>query len=106
MAQTLNTIEGVATVVIAIYVASVGTVQWLTARDKVRLDLYDRRFDVYTRAIDFMQALMEWTNVTPEDRRAKRIAFISAVRQSRFRPATLDNQPVASPMNLTVVVQH
>lgn len=28
------------------------------------------------------------------------------VRQSRFRPATLDNQPVATPMTLTVVVQH
>jgi TonB family protein len=33
-------------------------------------------------------------------------AVTAAVRQSRFRPATLDNQPVASPMNLTVVVQH
>jgi TonB family protein len=32
-------------------------------------------------------------------------AVTAAVRQSRFRPATLDNQPVASPMNLTVVVQ-
>jgi len=33
-------------------------------------------------------------------------AVTAAVRQSRFRPATLDNQPVASPMNLTVVIQH
>ena len=33
-------------------------------------------------------------------------AVTAAVRQSRFRPATLDNQPVVSPMNLTVVVQH
>jgi TonB family protein len=30
----------------------------------------------------------------------------AAVRQYRFRPATLDNQPVATPMTLTVVVQH
>jgi TonB family protein len=30
----------------------------------------------------------------------------AAVRQARFRPATLDNQPVASDMTLTVVVQH
>jgi len=30
----------------------------------------------------------------------------AAVRQYRFRPATLDNQPVASPMTLTVVVEH
>ena len=33
-------------------------------------------------------------------------AVSAAVRQSRFRPATLDNQPMAAPMNLTVVVQH
>jgi TonB family protein len=30
---------------------------------------------------------------------------VAAVRQYRFRPATLDNQPVAVPMVLTVVVQ-
>jgi TonB family protein len=28
-----------------------------------------------------------------------------AVRQYRFRPATLDNQPVATPVTLTVVIQ-
>jgi TonB family protein len=32
-------------------------------------------------------------------------AVTAAVRQYRFRPARLDNQPVASPMNLTVVVE-
>jgi TonB family protein len=30
----------------------------------------------------------------------------AAVRQFRFSPATLDKQPVATPMTLTVVVQH
>jgi TonB family protein len=30
----------------------------------------------------------------------------AAVRQYRFRPAMLDNQPVETPMTLTVVVQH
>jgi TonB family protein len=29
-----------------------------------------------------------------------------AVREYRFRPATLDNQPVKTPMTLTVEVQH
>ena len=33
-------------------------------------------------------------------------AVTAAVHHYRFRPATLDNQPVASPMNLTVVVEH
>ena len=84
MHDALKTAEGVAAVAIAFYVASVGTFQWFTARDKVRLDLYNRRFDVYTRAIDFMLALLGWTYVTPEDRRAKHNAFMRAVRESRF----------------------
>jgi len=84
MHDALKTAEGVAAIAIAFYVASVGTFQWFTARDKVRLDLYNRRFDVYTRAIDFMLALPEWTYVTPEDRRAKHNAFMRAARESRF----------------------
>lgn len=84
MNHALKTIEEVATVVIAIYVASIGTVQWFTAREKLRLDLYNRRFEVYLKALDFMQALMEWSSVPPEQRRPKRIAFIQATRESRF----------------------
>jgi TonB family protein len=33
-------------------------------------------------------------------------AVAASVRNYRFRPATLDNQPVALPLTLTVVVQH
>jgi TonB family protein len=32
-------------------------------------------------------------------------AVVDAVRKFRFRPATLDNQTIAVPLNLTVVVQ-
>jgi hypothetical protein len=84
MSAHLTTAEGIATVVIALYVASVGTVQWITAREKLRLDLYDRRFDIYVRAVDFMQALMLWAEVAEGERLQKRITFIRAVRESRF----------------------
>jgi hypothetical protein len=84
MTDALKVLEGIATVVIAVYVASVGTFQWFTARDKLRLDLYDRRFDVYLRAVDFMQALMMWSSVPDEERLPKRIAFIRASRESQF----------------------
>jgi hypothetical protein len=84
MTDALKIIEGIATVVIALYVASIGTFQWFTARDKIRLDLYDRRFEVYLSALDFMQALMMWTSVPSEERLPKRIAFIRASRESRF----------------------
>lgn len=84
MPHALKTIEGIATIVIAIYVASIGTFQWFTARDKLRLDLYNRRFDVYLAALDFMQALMVWSSVPDTERLPKRIAFIRASRESRF----------------------
>ena len=84
MNDVLRIIEGIATVVIAVYVASIGTFQWLTARDKLRLELYDRRFEVYASALDFMQALMMWSSIPVEERLQKRIAFIRASRESRF----------------------
>jgi hypothetical protein len=84
MGEHLKIAEGIATVAIAIYVAFVGTFQWITAREKLRLDLYDRRFDVYARTVEFMQSLMFWTDVAIADRIPKRVAFISAVRESRF----------------------
>jgi hypothetical protein len=84
MSSALKTIEGIATVIIAVYVASIGTFQWFTAREKLRLDLYNRRFEVYLRALDFMQALMMWSSIPPEERQPKRIAFIRATRESRF----------------------
>lgn len=68
MGEHLKIAEGIATVAIAIYVAFVGTFQWITAREKLRLDLYDRRFDVYARTVEFMQSLMFWTDVAIADR--------------------------------------
>lgn len=40
-------------VLISAYVAWVAYQQYRTNREKLRLDLYDRRFGVYTAAIDF-----------------------------------------------------
>jgi len=84
MIPALKSTEEIATVVIAVYVSFIGTLQWITARQKLRLDLYNRRFDVYLVAFDFMQALMMWSSISIEERRPKRIAFIRAVRESRF----------------------
>jgi len=76
--------EGVATIVIALYVAYLARMQWVTAREKLRLDLYNRRFDVYLSALDFMQSLMTWPDVPIDQRKAKRIQFIRSMRESRF----------------------
>src|SRR5271167_3415454 len=82
--QALRTIEGIATIIIAVYVAFIGTFQWITAREKLRLDLYNRRFDVYLNALDFMQSLMMWNDIPQEERLPKRARFIRATRESRF----------------------
>jgi hypothetical protein len=84
MLPALKATEEIATVVIAVYVSFIGTLQWITARQKLRLDLYNRRFDVYLATLDFMQALTMWSSISTEERRPKRIAFIRAVRESRF----------------------
>ena len=84
MSDWLKNAEGVATVVIAVYVASVGTLQWFIAHEKLRLDLYDRRFDVYVNSVQYMQTVMDWKSLDPETRIADRRAFIRSVRESRF----------------------
>jgi hypothetical protein len=44
MDETLKVIAALATAIVAVYVAWLGTMQWKTAREKLRLDVYDRRF--------------------------------------------------------------
>ena len=34
------------------------------SNEKLRLDLYNRRFEVYSRTIDFYQVLKKWRNRT------------------------------------------
>ncbi len=84
MIELLKQAEQFATVVIAIYVAFIGTAQSRTARAKFRLDLYERRLNIYLSAIDLWQALTEWGELPDEQRAAKRRLFIHAVRESRF----------------------
>ncbi len=86
----------VSLVALAVSVASVcfaGGVWW-TNREKLRLDLYNRRFEVYSRTLDFYHALLEWKPTeqeksetslrdSPELRTAQR-AFIKASREARF----------------------
>ena len=84
MSALLNTAEGIAAVVIAAYVASIGTFQWTNAREKLRLDLYNRRFDVYASTMAYMQALIVWEPVTQSERIQQRKAFIRAMFESDF----------------------
>jgi hypothetical protein len=70
-----------------------GAAFWIS-REKLRLDLYNRRFDVYRRTLDFYHALHDWSPTeaekaatslqdSPELRNTQR-AFIKASREAQF----------------------
>lgn len=39
---------------------------WCTNREKLRLDLYNRRFDIYNRTLDLLHALEVWNPTSSE----------------------------------------
>jgi hypothetical protein len=49
-----------ATVLVAAFVALITFFQWRTNRQKLRLDLYQHRFEVYLRVLEFHMAVLEW----------------------------------------------
>jgi hypothetical protein len=52
-------LQPTALAVAALIAAFIALRQWLTARDKLRLDLFDRRLDIYRRARDFMAVITQ-----------------------------------------------
>ncbi|MGC9199093.1 MAG: hypothetical protein ACP5E5_09160 [Acidobacteriaceae bacterium] len=79
--MSATAITSVATVFIAAFVAIIGFNQWRISRDKLRLDLFNRRFDVYLRVLDYYQEVLKGEGV-PSD--SITTPFIKAVRESRF----------------------
>ena len=69
--------EGIAffAVIISLYAAYIN-------EQKLRLDLYNRRFEVYSRTIDFYQALQKWER--SKDNELVELKFIKAFLESRF----------------------
>lgn len=72
----------VLTALIAGYVAMISRRQAKTADRKLSLDLYDRRFQIYMRAVDFYQALLTWS--TTGNRGGVHDKFIRAKLESTF----------------------
>jgi hypothetical protein len=62
----LTILSGLLTPAIALFIAVVAWFQWTTARDKLRLDLFDRRYAVYEVARKFVQQILANGNVTHE----------------------------------------
>jgi len=78
----LKVVTAAATIGVAAYVAQISRRQWLTNKEKLRLDLYNRRFEIYMRILDLYQALMSW-DATPEQKQLQ-YPFIKAHREARF----------------------
>lgn len=55
MPPWLSVLQGLLTPAIAVAVATIGFLQWRTAHQKVVLDLFDRRFEIYTETSKFLR---------------------------------------------------
>lgn len=60
------TIQWIATTGIAFFVALIGYFQWITAHQRVVLDLFDRRFDVYGEIRSGIGSIVTSGKVSPE----------------------------------------
>lgn len=73
------------TALIALFVAWVAYQQWKTNGEKLRLDLYNRRFDVYAATLTYYQALVEYDPIANQES-FKEVSsdFIKACREALF----------------------
>jgi hypothetical protein len=78
----LKAIAALATTIVAGYVARISRPQWLTNREKLRLDLYDRRFKIYVRVLDFYNAVILWDG--SDEQQVLKAPYTQAFRESRF----------------------
>lgn len=82
VAAVTSIVTSVATVCIAGFVAFIGFHQWRISKDKLRLDLFNRRFDIYLRVLDYFIGLSGTHNTPGPPKELE--PFIKAVRESRF----------------------
>lgn len=74
-----------ATLLIAASVAYFAFLQWKTNKEKLRLDLYNRRFEIYVRTLEFYAALSDYK---PTDNQKEfqeiRLSFFKSYREAQF----------------------
>jgi len=69
---------------IAAFVACMIWFQVYTAIEKLRLDLYDRRFEIYTKTLDWYQAVLRFDRSTQGEYNVFEKSFIKVFRESLF----------------------
>jgi len=78
----LRAVTACAATSVAFYVARISKLQWRTNQEKLRLDLYERRFEIYLRVLEFHWALVEWHD--EHKQLALRGTFVKAFCESKF----------------------
>jgi hypothetical protein len=74
----------VLTVVIAAIALYIARRQWLTSREKLRLDLYEKRFAVYENTLALYRMLISETDLTEKEKADIQNNFIKSYRESQF----------------------
>ncbi len=78
----LRVITATAATVVAAYVAIISKRQWKTNQEKLRLDLFQRRYDIFLRVLEFHWALLEWKDEPQQ--LALRGPFVKAFCEAKF----------------------
>lgn len=68
--------------IIAAVVAVVAFLQYRLAREKLRLDLYNRRYEIYRSIFDFYHVLIGWKGTEAD--KAQQAKFFQAYQESKF----------------------
>jgi hypothetical protein len=79
----------IVTIIIASVVAFATIGQLFVNRSKLRLDLYNRRFEIYRKTLDFYQIVQDYdpSKATKDDRikyNGRQLDFIKSHRESQF----------------------
>lgn len=83
----MQTTIAIVTACIAFIVAVITFRQWKVNKEKLRLDLYDRRFAIYTALLDYYIARTEPSSETrsvPDSMAKAELAFVKAHREACF----------------------
>jgi hypothetical protein len=66
----------------ALHQREIAKEQACIAREKLRLDLYDRRFEIFSSIFDFYNAMISWTGTLEQEE--ARARFFRAYQESGF----------------------
>ena len=83
-ATWLSIAQAVGPTIVAVIVAYVAIRQWLTARNKLKLDLFEKRYDVYIAVVTYLSRLTQGVRITNEH--VHEVSFAIAGCEFVFNP--------------------